>query len=355
MVVINEALILAIAVLAWVVYRYTSLRHSNQILIGREVVVNLLFVYLIFVVHLTFFPMNIVLYSFGPYKANFVPLVKTIHMIRYINPYVVVNILGNLVLLAPLGIFLPALSARYRRWRVILATGFLVTLGIELSQYFLAVRVFDIDDLLLNTLGVGIGYALFVLLAKIPFVSRWLARSHTQNQLENHKRLLIYGLFVLVAFLSVFFYKLWSQTETRSMLLDALRGNGQQICAQGESGRYFFIFSQSPAEVKKVDYFRQVIFDRYTPIQYIENLSLAKEEFTVSGTSYGGEDVDFLVIARSDQVIAAMTSDAQRYPVIASEDYYFSFASLPLDQQGAYFSFGFVDTQGNPLGLIQEQ
>lgn len=64
--------------------------------------------------------------------------------------------------------------------------------------------------------------------------------------------------------------------------------------------------------------------------------------------------MDFMVIARSDQDIAAMTSEAKRFPVIASQGYYFAFASLPLSQYNAYFSFGFIDSQGNPLDLNME-
>ncbi|HWQ84758.1 MAG TPA: VanZ family protein, partial [Anaerolineales bacterium] len=337
---INELLVLAITVFAWIIYRGAiwrrAWRRKASLSIGRELVVNLLFVYLLVVFHLTFFPMNIVLYSYGPYKANFIPLVKTIHMIRYINPLVVVNILGNLVLLAPLGIFLPVLSPRFRSWGAILGAGFLVTLTIEVFQYFLAVRVFDIDDLIINTLGVALGYALFLLLKKVPFVARRLERSPGQSQTENITPLLVFCGFGLLSFLALFFSQIWSQTKTRSMLLDDLRKEEQQILAQGASGRYFFTFSETLSGAKKVDYYRQVILDRYTPVEYIEGLRLAEEEFRVSGTSYDGEVTDFMVIAHSDQDIAAMTSQAARFPVFASDEYYFSFASLPVDQPDAY-------------------
>ena len=138
------------------------------------------------------------------------------------------------------------------------------------------------------------------------------------------------------------------------MLLDEQRTQGQHVLSQGAWGKYFFIFSESAAGVKKVHYFRQVILDRYTPVQYIEGLNLAKDEYAVSGTAYSGELMDYMVIARSDQAIAAMTSNEARFPVIASQGYYFAFASLPLSQYDAYFSFGFIDTQGNPLELSME-
>jgi len=353
LVVINEPLVVGIAILGWIVFRAYTWRKAGGVNLGREFLVNACFFYLLFVFHLTFFPMNIVLYSYGPYKANFVPLVKTIHMIRYINPLVVVNILGNLFLLAPLGLFLPLLSPNFRRWGAILGAGFLVTLTIEVFQYFLAVRVFDIDDLILNTLGVSIGFLLFRLLAKIPALQRWL--DDPKNQPQKYTPWLVYGLFFLLVFLAIFGYQLWRQTDTQTMLLDKQQARGQQILAQRVSGTYFFIFSESAAGVKKVDYFRQVILDRYTPVQNIEGLNLAKDEFAVSGTAYDSELMDYFVIARSDQDIAALTSLTERFPVFASQDYYFGFASLPVNQPDAYFSFGFIDSRGNALDLKMAQ
>lgn len=352
MVVINEALVLAIAIAGWVGFRVTTWRTAGRVNIGREFVVNTCFFYLLFVFHLTFFPMNIVLYSFGPARANFEPLFTTRNMLRYLSPYTAIQVLGNLFLLAPLGIFLPVLAPATRKWWRILVAGFLVTLTIEIFQYFLAVRVFDIDDLILNTLGVSVGYLLYCLLAKIPAVRRWL--EDPRNQPEKYTAWLVYGLFFMLAFLAIFGYQLWSQTDTQAMLLDEQRTQGQEILTQGASGKYFFIFSEADG-VKTVDYFRQVILDRYTPVQNIYGLNLAEEEFAVSGTGYSSELMDYFIIARSDREIAALTSHTERFPVFASQDYYFGFASLPFDQGEAYFSFGFIDARGNALDLTMGQ
>lgn len=166
---INEAWVLGAAILAWIVYRAFRWRQAGQVSLGHELLANLFFVYLLFVFRLTFFPMYITLDGFSPNRANFDPFLTTRNMLRYFGPYTLTHILGNLLLLAPLGIFLPILAPATRKWWRILGIGFLVTLGIEVFQYFLAVRVFDIDDLILNTLGVGFGYALFILASKITF------------------------------------------------------------------------------------------------------------------------------------------------------------------------------------------
>ncbi|MBO2455295.1 VanZ family protein [Actinomadura barringtoniae] len=74
----------------------------------------------------------------------------------------IVQVGGNLMLLAPLGILLPVVSTRLRGpLRLALVSG-LISLTIETAQG-LSVdgRAFDIDDVILNTAGVVIAY-LFV-------------------------------------------------------------------------------------------------------------------------------------------------------------------------------------------------
>lgn len=62
----------------------------------------------------------------------------------------------------------------------VVLTAFLVTLSIELVQIFISGRVFDIDDIILNTLGGAIGYSLYcfaraLLLKKKPGRAEMLA------------------------------------------------------------------------------------------------------------------------------------------------------------------------------------
>ncbi len=164
---INEALVLLVAVLAWIVFRILSWRKTGPVSTGHELLINVFFVYLLFVFHLTLFPMYIIPGGISPSRANFDPFLTTQNMLRYLSPYTLTQILGNLILLAPLGIFLPLLAPATRTWWRILGIGFLITLVIEICQYFLAVRVFDIDDLILNTLGAGLGYAIYGLASRI--------------------------------------------------------------------------------------------------------------------------------------------------------------------------------------------
>ncbi len=72
----------------------------------------------------------------------------------------VVNLLGNLALLAPLGIIWPWFWEGLKRWNLAGVTfaGFVVSAAIEGTQYACGHRMADVDDVLLNTLGAALGY-----------------------------------------------------------------------------------------------------------------------------------------------------------------------------------------------------
>ncbi|MBS1509495.1 MAG: VanZ family protein [Bacteroidetes bacterium] len=103
----------------------------------------------------------------GVKKANFVPLttIKLFYNSRRLNfEYKVENLLGNIVAFMPLGFLLPLLIKRSRRFYKILIAGFLLSVFFECSQLFAGIGVFDVDDIILNTLGSILGYLPFVIL-----------------------------------------------------------------------------------------------------------------------------------------------------------------------------------------------
>ncbi len=71
-----------------------------------------------------------------------------------------INILGNIFLLVPIGFFMP-LAAPKVHWKSILLFGILLALFIEVSQVFFQVGIFDIDDVLLNAVGLLSGFWIF--------------------------------------------------------------------------------------------------------------------------------------------------------------------------------------------------
>ena len=77
----------------------------------------------------------------------------------------VINIVGNIVLLVPIGFLVPFVY-RNNGWKKMLAVAVGAGLAIEGMQEVLRVGIFDIDDVILNGLGVMIGYWAFTILVK---------------------------------------------------------------------------------------------------------------------------------------------------------------------------------------------
>ncbi|MDP4117361.1 MAG: VanZ family protein [Bacteroidota bacterium] len=106
-------------------------------------------------------------------KYNLIPF-RTIH--NYLNfekPInsisVVVNIIGNMGVFMPFGIILPIiLPARSHAYHIylVLIGSLLLSLTIELIQYLTSVGVFDVDDLILNSIGALAGYFINMIVRK---------------------------------------------------------------------------------------------------------------------------------------------------------------------------------------------
>ena len=74
---------------------------------------------------------------------------------------VFLNIVGNAVGFMPFGFFLPIVSRRSRRWYNTVLFGFSFSLAIEITQLVWKVGSFDVDDILLNTIGAALGFIVY--------------------------------------------------------------------------------------------------------------------------------------------------------------------------------------------------
>jgi glycopeptide antibiotics resistance protein len=102
------------------------------------------------------------------YDHNAVPLATLrFELAGGVTPFELRQIVGNFLLLLPLGIYGPILWPRLRALPAIVLFGAGVSTLIELGQlavataYGFPVRVADVDDVLLNTIGVIVGYVLW--------------------------------------------------------------------------------------------------------------------------------------------------------------------------------------------------
>lgn len=72
-----------------------------------------------------------------------------------------VNIIGNVFAFAPFGFVLPIISRDNRKFLNVTFLSFEFSLTIELIQLLFKVGIFDVDDILMNTVGGLIGYLCF--------------------------------------------------------------------------------------------------------------------------------------------------------------------------------------------------
>ncbi|MDD3137981.1 MAG: VanZ family protein [Lachnospiraceae bacterium] len=100
----------------------------------------------------------------GDYHYNLIPLKEIKRFWEYRNELgifaVIANLVGNVMIFVPFGFFLP-MASRYRSFFSTLFYSFSVSLCVEVFQLLTKVGSFDVDDMLLNTLGGVIGYILF--------------------------------------------------------------------------------------------------------------------------------------------------------------------------------------------------
>ena len=75
-----------------------------------------------------------------------------------------INFFGNIAIFIPIGLF-PALLFRKATWKRSAIIGFVMSLFIELVQYFI-MRNTAVDDIILNTTGAMCGYFIYLLVRK---------------------------------------------------------------------------------------------------------------------------------------------------------------------------------------------
>lgn len=167
----------SIIILIIEVIRFAKRNKEEKFFGFREFMTLIFRFYILMVIIVTFFPLVIGGYVGQP-SMNIVPVFNTIKdiykvpigMESYMVRFWIKNILGNILLLLPLGIFLPMCFKRLRSFKSTVITCALVSLSIEvvqyISMYFGNFRSCDIDDIILNTLGGMIGFIIYKVINK---------------------------------------------------------------------------------------------------------------------------------------------------------------------------------------------
>lgn len=78
----------------------------------------------------------------------------------------IVNLLGNVLLFIPAGLFLPKLRPRQRNFFRFFFTCLVAILLVETVQLFTLLGSFDVDDIILNLLGMTVGFIAYHVIRK---------------------------------------------------------------------------------------------------------------------------------------------------------------------------------------------
>ena len=135
--------------------------------LGRNTLFAIAAVYVVAVAMITVVPMRVTTDKLT--RVNVVPLASVAACINqadglHIPRRCIGNVLGNVLLFVPLGVLFTAITRRYESPVVLVIAASLLSTSIEAIQYAERTvpigRTVDIDDVLWNTLGAYIGFAI---------------------------------------------------------------------------------------------------------------------------------------------------------------------------------------------------
>ncbi len=152
-----------------------------MVVISSIIIISLRVTYLIenkekFVLYKELFALSFIIYILCLFQVvtsqdvvswatnNFIPF-KEILRYEFGSKLFVRNVIGNMVMFLPYGLFASIIS-RPKKSYIIMFLVLVASISIEWVQMSIG-RVFDVDDILLNFLGGMLGYFLYVMLVKI--------------------------------------------------------------------------------------------------------------------------------------------------------------------------------------------
>ena len=161
--------------LIWVLFRMICCFISKKFDFKRELRLLLVYVCIMVVMRVTFFPFEKVedeiqplLFSFDkilPFRINFVPFVNLFDYPEKRSAWL--NVIGNTTMFIPIGIIWPTVFKKLDSHKKVILSGIGFSAFVEILQLPFFDRVTDIDDLILNSIGFAVGYLIYLLIKKL--------------------------------------------------------------------------------------------------------------------------------------------------------------------------------------------
>ncbi len=273
--------VLSILIVLWLVYRFLVLSNRGEKNLAMEITINLFFLYAMVLLGVTIFKDGYLYLNFDKKVINVVPLRETILMFTG-NPMGVktslYNVLGNIVVFIPLGVFIRLLNKEYKFLKVVFI-GFLVSLSLEIGQYFTVFNVCHIDHVIFNTLGIAVGLYVYEHIEKNK-IKFFIDKVHLDNKKNMIKTM---GQFISIAAvicvmvsLANIYCKSYTEDfiikEKLSTQLNTCSENGRIITKDFYDYKLFVIRGEEHIELKVM---KRILGDRYTLGE--ENLLVSME------------------------------------------------------------------------------
>lgn len=197
--------------LGWIIARLIRFAIHKRGSLLRELTLTVLFLFLWFLIQRTLEPFILVL-DRTPEPPNLVPLRGLVQMLeRAIDVdhhftwfIVAINILGNVLVFVPIGFLVSVLTPnRHKGWLAIVI-GLAISLTIEIVQLSFVIRIFDVDDLILNSSGAWLGFIAFLLISQVKPLKELFAQIANSQRPRAWLFVLLYSAFAVAAAAVIF-------------------------------------------------------------------------------------------------------------------------------------------------------
>lgn len=153
----------------------TERKRKTTLFVGKI----LFFIYLLVLIYLLFFSERYGrTQGTGEYRYNLVPFAEIKRYIIYSDKFTselfLINIVGNMLAFVPFGFFVPLVNSEHKNVLRVGLLSMVFSAIVEVVQLVSKVGSFDVDDIILNTLGGLVGALIYYI---IDGISRYKRRS----------------------------------------------------------------------------------------------------------------------------------------------------------------------------------
>lgn len=162
---LNSSFLLPIILILFLLPIIKQVR-AKKIKWKKDIIYGLFLIYIWILLYITLFPIPLFGSGAKVYTLGFGKQLFINTKISILSSYMPIQLIGNILLLAPLSFFAAVFSSRFAKLGSIFLLVFCSSLTIEslqliLSFFYLGNRTFDVNDLILNSMGTLVGWAFF--------------------------------------------------------------------------------------------------------------------------------------------------------------------------------------------------